>query len=503
MGFEYMSKVQEASYPPANEGKDIFVKGKTGTGKSVGFLVPTIQILAATGGAAPGTIGALVVSHNRDLAHQLHVEAQKLLTFHDMKAQIVVGGENMSSQKRKLETERCDILIGTPGRLVDHIESTPGFVQRLAGAKVLVLDEADQLLESGFKKALDTIVRSVGAGHQTLLFTATVPEEVKAVAAQYLKKEHLYIDTVGKEEQTHTKVPQEYVVVPVENVFGAAYAILKHQITVDPQTKAFVFCTTTRQTDMFADLFEDAGIKTQAIHSRLSQSQRNRVSEEFRNAKSGIMFSSDISARGIDMPGITFVLQIGLPESAEQYTHRIGRTGRAGAAGSGAIVLFPEEANALLPELKAKNIPVVAATASSTITGGIASGAAVTNPPEVNATIAKIAAGGPLSREVRPSYAAALGYYNGQTKRMKASKAEMVAAINKLFMSLGLKELPGIQKKTLSKMGLVGVEGIKLADKQEGGTRKRRQHALTTRRKHRCAGTVRRRRQRTTRKTRN
>lgn len=485
MGYEYMSKVQAESLGPAKIEKDLFVKAKTGTGKTVGFLVPVIEQLAKNP-PAKGDIGALIISHNRDLAHQLHVEAEKLLTFHDLKAQVVVGGEPIGKQQRKLANDRVDILIGTPGRLVDHLESTPGFAEQLSRARILVLDEADQLLESGFKKSLDAMVAGVSKEHQTLLFTATVPEEVKAVAATYLKPEHMYLDTVGEEEQTHSKVPQEFVVVEPAAVVSATYSILNHQVETVPDSKIVVFFPTARQTQFMAELFNEAGMKVMEMHSRLSQSQRNRTSEQFRDAKSAIMFSSDVSARGMDFPGVTFVLQVGLPDSVAQYTHRIGRTGRAGASGAGVLLVFSDEQKAIVPDLIKGGIPIQEAASDSSITGHVETEATGL----IADTLAKVGTNRELRRSAQQAYGAWLGFYNGHLRRLKWTKADLVAKANGLFTSLGLQELPAMQAKTLGKMGLRGVPGIREAGKDDaavsiGGNALRATRRRVTRRVNR------------------
>ncbi len=479
-------------------------RAKTGTGKTIGFLVPTVErLVSETPGplekwTASSPIRALIVSHNRDLARQLHSEAEKLLTYHDLGAQVVIGGSNMNGESQRMNSNRCDILVGTPGRLVDHIENNPGFAARLAGVRVFVLDEADQMLDSGFRKALDTIVAQLPAataGRQTLMFSATMPTSVKEVAGEFMKPGYDFIDTVGEDDiPVHTTVPQVYVVMAEDHMVHATYLILKHQLAANPIAKVMVFFPTAKQTELYAELFgaaqalgplapsgRAAGMKVMEMHSRLSQSQRNRVSQEFRDATTGVLLSSDVSARGMDYPGVTCVMQVGLPDSATQYVQRLGRTGRAGANGAGVLIVSPDEERAIIPELKKYGVVVAPASTDSPMTGGIASGSQPESP-DITAVIASVATNKDLRHTVEGAYGAWLGFHKTHVKRLKWSKEDLVKHANALFMSFGLPEPPALPAKMLGKMGMRGVAGIRESN-AVGGSR-RTQRATTRRARH-------------------
>ncbi|MCO5567014.1 hypothetical protein L7F22_020697 [Adiantum nelumboides] len=285
--YERMTIVQAATFPVILQGLDVMAKARTGTGKTIAFL----------------------------------------------------------------------ILVGTPGRLVDHIQNTPGMAKFFKTVKLFVLDEADRMLDMGFRDSLDKIMKALPSGRQTLLFSATIPKEVHTIAGNALRPGYEFVDTVGSDNQdTHAEVQQECVVVPLEDQFEIIYSVLTKHINVEPQFKVLVFCVTARVTAFMFNLFKPLGLNAREIHSRKSQNQRNQVSEEFRRSKGGIiLFMSDVSARGVDYPDVSLVIQIGAPSDVEQYIHRLGRTGRAGKEGEGLLVLAPWEAYFLK---KLESIPI-------------------------------------------------------------------------------------------------------------------------------------------------
>jgi len=206
--------------------------------------------------------------------------------------------------------------------------------------QVLIMDEADQLLDMGFRPDIERILALLPAkeARQTLLFSATIPNTVKEVARQAMKSGFKFVDTVGEEaEQTHKHVQQELVVSAPDQIIYNLGAILERETSKSNDFKIMVFFTTARVTQYMSQLFNKVGFKVLEIHSRRSQSQRTKTSEDFRKSKNAIMFSSDVSARGMDYPDVSFVLQVGLTER-EQYIHRLGRTARAGKSGGGMLL---------------------------------------------------------------------------------------------------------------------------------------------------------------------
>eukprot|EP01018_Ginkgo_biloba_P033916 Gb_08014 [translate_table: standard] len=205
-----------------------------------------------------------------------------------------------------------DILVATPGRLLDHIENTPGVSNRLMGLKVLILDEADHLLDMGFRKDLEKIIDAVPRQRQSLLFSATIPQEVHQISQIALRRDHTFINTVGVGcQETHTKVLQTYLVTSHENHFHVLCGVLRKHILHEPDYKVLVFCTTGAVTRIVYEVLLGLNFNVREIHSRKSQVYRTRMSDEFRNSKGLILVTSDVSARGVDYPDVTLVVQLG------------------------------------------------------------------------------------------------------------------------------------------------------------------------------------------------
>lgn len=525
-GFHRMSKVQAASLAMLLRGDDCFAKAKTGGGKTLAFLLPAVErLIALRANSQPNAVGVLVISPTRELALQILEEAKTLVRFHagPLHVEAVIGGTNISSERKRMHghgsSVSVDILVATPGRCVDHIESTPGFAAALRNVRVLVLDEADRLLDMGFEASLNQISRMLppGApppagpmgerppGRQSLLFSATVPEPVKAVAHRFLRTGYPLIDTVGANETaTNPQVTQEAMVLPPTSVIPALAAILGHIATTNPHHKTVVFFTTARLTGYMASVFAnlsfrnprggpDIKLNVIEMHSRKSQSYRTSASEKFRVGSGVVMFSSDVSARGMDYPGITEVIQVGLTDR-EQYIHRLGRTARAGREGAGLLLLADFEARALLQELH--DLPITPAGPTSDISGGVAAGlppyavgvpatpargradflarfpvsAPVPPPATLGFALARVARSEDDLREASQAYGAMLGFYNGAQRRLGWSAETMVETMNMLFLTLGCPEVPVMPKDTLGKMGLRGVAGIREGPSLRGGS---------------------------------
>jgi len=448
-GFDTMTVVQDATLPVILKGQDVLAKAKTGTGKTVAFLLPAIESILKAQKAQMGSspIYVVVICPTRELASQVAAEAKMLTTFQrGLGVQVVIGGTNMASETKRLEKQPCQILVGTPGRMLDHIQSNPNVRRQLQNLKVLVLDEADQLLDMGFRKSLDGIIKVLPQQRQTLLFSATVPNEVKSMCQIALKKDYAYIDTVGvDDEETHIKVKQEYLVLPLETHLAAIYALLKDHAVQEPNFKVLVFCTTARVTALFAELYKKMGMNTLEIHSRKSQSFRTKVSDEFRKHEGGvIMFTSDVSARGVDYPDVTLVLQVGTPAGREQYIHRLGRTGRAGKEGRGLLLLMPWE------EVFLRSLKDISITESKA-------------PQMTSAVEAKVNKGLQVVSEdaKEKAYQAWLGYYNSCTV-LKWDKPTLVKRANLFSSTLGLREPPALLRKTVGMMGLRNVPGLRI-----------------------------------------
>uniref|UniRef100_A0A5B7BIP0 ATP-dependent RNA helicase n=1 Tax=Davidia involucrata TaxID=16924 RepID=A0A5B7BIP0_DAVIN len=448
-GYEKMTVVQEATLPVILKGKDVLAKAKTGTGKTVAFLLPSIEVVVKS---APVSLDqrrppiiVLVICPTRELASQAAAEANTLLKYHpSVGVQIVIGGTRLPLEQKRIQANPCQILVATPGRLKDHIENTAGFATRLMGVKVLVLDEADHLLDMGFRKDIEKIIAAVPKQRQTLLFSATVPQEVRQICHIALKRDHEFINTVQEgTEETHAQVRQMHLVAPLDKHFSLLYVLLKEHIADDVDYKVLVFCTTAMVTRLVADLLGELNLNVREIHSRKPQSYRTRVSDEFRKSKGLILVTSDVSARGVDYPDVTLVIQVGLPSDREQYIHRLGRTGRKGKEGQGMLLLAPWEEFFLstikdLPTTKAP-VPMV--------------------DPDTTKKVERALSNVEMKNK-EAAYQAWLGYYNSN-KNVGRDKYRLVELANEFSQSMGLDNPPAIPKLVLGKMGLRNVPGLR------------------------------------------
>ena len=416
MGFTHATSVQDATLPHIMQGLDVLARAKTGSGKTVGFLLPAIERLARGKAPRRGDVSCLVISPTRELASQIAEEAKSLLTYHNFKCQVVYGGTNINSERKRLQTDGVEFLIATPGRLIDHFESS-NLARAVQNLDVLVLDEADQLLDMGFRPSLEKILSYLPTQRQTLLFSATVPKTVHQIAANALRPGHQYIDCVGDDAPaTNLQVKQSLVVAPFhDHLTLMTQAIEAHQAE-EPNHKVMVFFTTARSTQLAAETFQAMGKSVFEIHSRKSQSVRTKAADQFREARAAVMFSSDVTARGMDFPDVTLVIQIGVPSNREQYIHRLGRTGRAGKTGQGLLMLDPAEKFFLVG---VRDLPIE--TLNPTIDGQV--------DQAVRRGISRVS---PDTKN--QAYSAWLGFYNGFSSKMKWTKDDLIFAANNYAM---------------------------------------------------------------------
>ncbi|KAG5191011.1 P-loop containing nucleoside triphosphate hydrolase protein, partial [Tribonema minus] len=458
MGYETMTKVQSATIPVSLTGVDILAKAKTGTGKTLAFLIPCVE-RALRSPRRAGGISVLIISPTRELAQQIHDEAALATRFMGMRLQCIFGGTNIKADLRKLSDATPDILVATPGRLNDHLENQT-LARQLAGLSALVLDEADQLLEMGFRPAIEAALRNLPppSARQTLLFSATMPQDVRAISRIAMRPDFELVDTVGEEESTHEHVPQSAVVTTMEHGVPQLLLLLRRAVhDADGAHKIIVFFTTARLTQFHAELCNAMGMPVLEIHSRKSQSQRTKVSDQFRNGSGLIMFTSDVTARGMDYPDVTSVIQVGIPSDKAQYIHRLGRTARAGKGGRGVLLLCDFEA-AFLREVS--DLPVVREEPA-----GDAQLQALL--PRVNEAILRL----PDTTKIT-AYQANLGFLNSNLKRLGWNKDQLVSVANDWACTvMNLSEPPALEAKTVGKMGLKGVAGLRISgrDGASGG----------------------------------
>uniref|UniRef100_A0ACD5VYF5 Uncharacterized protein n=1 Tax=Avena sativa TaxID=4498 RepID=A0ACD5VYF5_AVESA len=448
-GYGRMTQVQEATLPVILQGKDVLAKAKTGTGKTVAFLLPAIEVLSELSSSQRSqlrsSINLLVMCPTRELANQVAVEAKKLLKYHrSLGVQVVIGGTRITQEQRNLQANPCQILVATPGRLIDHLENTPGFSSRIRGVKVLVLDEADRLLDMGFKRDIEKIISFIPKERQTLLFSATVPAEVRQISHLAMHKDYKFINTVQEgDEETHAQVNQMYMVAALDLHFSILYGVLKKHVAEDAEYKVIIFCTTAMVTKLVAEILSQLKLNVREIHSRKTQSARTKVSDEFRRSKGLILVSSDVSARGVDYPDVSLVVQVGVPSDRQQYIHRLGRTGRKGKEGQGILLLAPWEQHFLgsVSDLS------IAETVAPPVNPSIQA--------EVQVAIRKVE-----MKTKESAYQAWLGYYNSN-KTISRDKSRLVKLAEEFSQSMGLEIPPAIPKLILRKMGLINVPGLR------------------------------------------
>lgn len=390
-------------------------------------------------------IYALILCPTRELASQIAAETKVMLKYHDgIGVQTLVGGTRFKDDQKRLESDPCQIIVATPGRLLDHIENRSGLSVRLMGLKMLVLDEADHLLDLGFRKDMEKIVDCLPRQRQSLLFSATIPKEVRRISQLVLKREHDFIDTVGLGcVETPTQVQQSCLVASHELHSQIVYHLLKEHISQSPDYKVVVFCSTGMVTSLMYLLLREMKMNVREIHSRKPQLYRTRISDEFRASKRLTLVTSDVSARGINYPDVTLVIQIGIPSDREQYIHRLGRTGREGKEGKGILLLAPWEEYFLdeIKDLPLEKVPLPHLDPDIKL--------------KIEDSLAKI--DGSVKEA---AYHAWLGYYNS-IKEIGRDKTTLVELANQFCQSIGLQKPPALFRKTALKMGLKGIPGIR------------------------------------------
>ena len=328
--FTTPTPIQSQSLPKSLAGKDILGTAQTGTGKTLAFTIPMINKLIKDKSAM-----ALIVCPTRELATQVMQTVLKLNVREiGIGNALLIGGESMQKQLRKLN-KRARIIIGTPGRINDHLERKS---LNLSKVNYLVLDETDRMLDMGFTPQIEQILRFVPKEHQTLLFSATLPDNILKISQKYLSNPERI--SVGSLSTPIDKIKQE----TFETSQDKKYHELINQL-VERSGSILVFVKTKHGADKIVKRLKYDGHKADAIHGNLRQSKRDRVINGFRNGHSRILIATDVAARGLDIPVIKHVINYDLPQVPEDYVHRVGRTGRAGKEGTALTFLTPNDRN--------------------------------------------------------------------------------------------------------------------------------------------------------------
>ncbi|KJZ74536.1 ATP-dependent RNA helicase HAS1 [Hirsutella minnesotensis 3608] len=355
MGFSKMTSIQRSAIPPLLAGKDVLGAAKTGSGKTLAFLIPAIEILSALRFKPRNGTGVIVVSPTRELALQIFGVARELMKHHSQTYGIVIGGANRKAEAEKL-SKGVNLLIATPGRLLDHLLNTPFVFKNL---KSLVIDEADRILEVGFEDEIRQIVKVLANDdRQTMLFSATQTTKVEDLARISLRPGPLYIN-VDEEQQYSTVegLEQGYVLCDADKRFILLFSFLMRMR--QKKKKVIVFFSSCNSVKYYAELLNYIDCPVLDLHGKQKQQKRTNTFFEFSNAEHGILICTDVAARGLDIPAVDFIVQFDPPDNTRDYIHRVGRTAR-GADGRGRSLMFllPSEVG-FLSHLKAARVPVV------------------------------------------------------------------------------------------------------------------------------------------------
>ncbi len=339
--FEIPSEIQEKSIPLILAGKDVIAGSATGSGKTLAFASGILQSSERGKG-----IQALVLTPTRELAEQV---AKALMKFSKYKPLVIIavyGGVGINPQIQGLRT--ADIVVGTPGRILDHIGRNS---IKLGKVKTLVLDEADRMFDMGFKEDVEKIIRKCPQERQTLLFSATISKDVVRLARTHMKNPlQVSVDSYVDPK----KLVQTYYEVGDDLKFSLLVHLLKHENS----KLVMVFCNTKRNTDKVAKNLRFAGVDAMAIHGGLPQGKRNNVMDRFHSGKSGVLVCTDVAARGLDIQGVSHVYNYDIPRESKQYIHRIGRTARAGAEGKAINILVSKDYDNFSQVLKEYDVEI-------------------------------------------------------------------------------------------------------------------------------------------------
>lgn len=327
IGFVTPTPIQAQAIPPALKGSDILGSAQTGTGKTAAFGIPLVTHLLNNDQGS-----ALILLPTRELAVQVNKALQQLIGRSKITTALLIGGEDMQRQYRQLQA-KPRLIVGTPGRINDHL--TRGTL-KLKDTNFLVLDEVDRMLDMGFGIQLDAIAKYLTAKRQTLMFSATLPQNIQKIAAKYLTDPVRV--SVGATHVPAANVKQEHVKLSDAEKYPRLLDELEAR-----EGSVIIFMKTKRAADRMAEKLRKGGHKTDALHGDLRQSKRSRVIEAFRKQNYRVLVATDVAARGLDVPHIAHVINYDMPQSPEDYIHRIGRTARAGAQGEAISFLSPAD----------------------------------------------------------------------------------------------------------------------------------------------------------------
>ncbi|XP_015188829.1 PREDICTED: probable ATP-dependent RNA helicase DDX10 [Polistes dominula] len=346
-----LTDIQRQSIGLALKGNDILGAAKTGSGKTLAFLVPVLEILYCKQWTRYDGVGALIITPTRELAYQIYETLRKVGRYHDISAGLIIGGKDLKFEKKRMD--KCNIVICTPGRLLQHMDENPLF--NCVNMQILVLDEADRCLDMGFEKTMNSIIENLPQDRKTLLFSATQTKSVKDLARLSLK-DPMYVSV--HEHAKHTTpegLQQSYIVCNLEDKTAMLWSFLKSHL----KQKIIVFFSSCKQVKYIYESFcrLRPGISLLSLYGTLHQLRRMEIYESFCKKHHAVLFATDLAARGLDFPAVNWVVQMDCPEDVNAYIHRAGRTARFQAGGESLLVLLPSELE-MVERLQDRKIPI-------------------------------------------------------------------------------------------------------------------------------------------------
>ncbi|KUG02727.1 cold-shock dead-box protein a [hydrocarbon metagenome] len=329
MGFEEATPIQEKTIPIALMGRDLIGRAQTGTGKTAAYGIPLVDRCDVN----LEQIQGVVITPTRELAIQVAEELNRIGHFKNVKSLPIYGGQEIDRQIKALR-KRPSIIVGTPGRLMDHMRRR---TIRLQQVKMVVLDEADEMLNMGFIEDIETILQEMPEERQNLLFSATVPMHIQTLARKFMKNPEII--HIAPREVTVANIQQEYIETPEKQKLDVLCRLLDIQ---NPEL-AIVFGRTRRRVDEIAEVLSERGYSAEGIHGDLGQNRRDTIMRKFRAGEVEVLVATDVAARGLDISGVTNIYNFDIPQDPESYVHRIGRTGRMGETGLATTFVTPRE----------------------------------------------------------------------------------------------------------------------------------------------------------------
>nr|XP_058952989.1 probable ATP-dependent RNA helicase DDX10 [Pocillopora verrucosa] len=351
-GYLIPTEIQKAGIPISLKGHDVLGAAKTGSGKTLAFLIPVIEALWRQQWSSIDGLGALIISPTRELAYQTFEVLCKIGCKHDLSAGLIIGGKDLKHEQERIR--RTNIVVCTPGRLLQHMDETPDFTCN--SLQVLVLDEADRILDLGFAATLNAIIENLPEERQTMLYSATQTRSVQDLARLSLQDPEYIAVHENSSTSTPKGLTQSYVVCELPEKLNFLYSFIRNHI----KSKILVFVSSCKQVKFIYESFRRLrpGIPLMALYGKQKQLKRVAIYNDFCKKTEAVLFATDIAARGLDIPAVHWVIQLDCPEDANTYIHRAGRTARYQKNGQSLLVLLPSEEQEMIKALEEKKIPI-------------------------------------------------------------------------------------------------------------------------------------------------